>query len=522
MKKNLIILGVLLLLLIVPFTIFLLTDSDPDPPDGTEINITYVANNSAVGHIVGELEQRIYFRETTTTQVEAVVTSFGWRFSHWSDGETDPIRVDMTYRADVTITAYFVHDMLNMPTLSISESKHSIWESYVRTSISLHGLEDDILYNASAQIRVRGANSRSYEKLSYRLRFDDRQTFLETSEDNRGNRHFVLIAVWNDYSLMRTPMGFHIMRELGVPYVTNYTFVEVYFNYVYAGVYLLVEQIRVDEARINIDDSNTGPTNSFVVASQPGRPINQYFAQGGNFGVRGPSGTFGAMRIRSEIHNQQQMDFVRETLTNAWRAIPNRAQAERHFCLDSLVNVYIAAEIMKGFDIAWNNHFWMHFDESTGLVYFTTLWDLKFGGGNHSGYGGFWESYRGLGMIANHGQRIGQYNRWFIELMRQTWFRELVQERFAEIDDVLDSIVPFLRATHAEHRTSFERNFIRWPHNNIGTNSNNTPANIVALRDHYENAIFLINWMENRIEWLRSHIGSRAFINNAGTNNTGQ
>jgi hypothetical protein len=148
------------------------------------------------------------------------------------------------------------------------------------------------------------------------------------------------------------------------------------------------------------------------------------------------------------------------------------------------------------------------------------LWDLKFGGGNHSGHGGFWASYEGLGMIAAQGQ-WGQFNRWFIALMTQPWFRESVQERFAEIDGVLDSVVPFLRAAHDLHRASFERNFVRWPEGNIGTDSNFTPRQVFALRNHEENADYLVSWMENRISWLRAYLGGAEFISHAGTSNPG-
>ena len=417
----------------------------------------------------------------------------------------------------------FEHDGLTMPTLLISTNGRNIGDSYERAEISMNYINPDITRDYQAQIHVRGANSRSYPKLSYKIRLDDRYNLIDITKVSRGNRHYVLIAVWNDYSLMRTPMGFDLMSRLeGIPYVPDYTYVEVYFDDVYAGVYLLVEQIRVDENRVNIDDSKTGDTNSFLVASAPGRELQFTYSpsyDGGYYGVTSDS-TFGNMRVRSKVHNQQQLDFIKDTLNDAWDSIPDRKLAEQRFDTASLVDVYIAAEIMKGLDIAWNNHFWMHYDESTGKVYFTTLWDLKFGGGNHSGHKGFWANYEGLGMIAAQGQ-WGQYNRWFIELMKQIWFRELVQARFAEIDDVLDSIVPFLRATYELHRVSFERNFARWPTGNIGTDSNFTPKQVVALRSHEENADYLIDWMGNRISWLRKYIGGADFISHAGTDNPG-
>ena len=410
----------------------------------------------------------------------------------------------------------------SMPALSISTDRN-IGDNYVRAEMSLSYINPAITRDYRAQIRVRGANSRSYEKRSFKIRLDDSYNLLDIMSRNTGNKHYVLIAMWNDYTLMRNPMGFELMKQLeGIPLSPNYTYVEVYFDGVYEGVYLLVEDIRVDENRVNINDKNPGDTNSFLVSSAPGREIQLNYSPGYNGGYYGARDdkTFGSMRIRSQIHNQQQLDFIQNILNRAWASIPDKTAAEQRFDIASLVDVYIAAEIMKGLDIAWNNHFWMHYDEPTDKVYFTTLWDLKFGGGNHSGHNGFWASWEGLGMIAPQGQ-WGQFNRWFIYLMMQTWFRELVQERFAEIDDVLDSIVPFLRDTYKLHRAGFERNFARWPHGNIGYDSNFTPRQVVALKSHEENADYLVNWMEHRVSWLRAYLGSAEFISHAGTDNPG-
>ena len=505
-----------------PGVIVQIDEGAEEPAKGSAIIISYETDNNRAGTITGESSQRIRYGETVAAEVRAV-PALGWKFLRWSDGSTNPVRAGDSYKIDVTLTAYFAHDKLNMPTLSISTNDRSIGDNYVNTEISVNYIKPDITRDYQAQIRVRGANSRSYPKLSYKIRLDDRHNLLDIMSRSRGNRHYALIAVWNDYSLMRTPMGFELMSQLnGIPFSPDYTYVEVYFNDIYAGVYLLAEDNRVDENRIDINDRNAGDTNSFLVASAPGRELQlTYYSRydGGYYGVRDER-TFGSMRVRSQVYNQQQLNFVQNTLNAAWDSISDKATAERHFDMASLVDVYIAAEIMKGLDIAWNNHFWMHYDESTGKAYFTSLWDLKFGGGNHSGHNGFWASYEGLGMIAAQGQ-WGQFNRWFIALMQQTWFRESVQERFAEIDEVLDSIVPFLRATHELHRVSFERNFVRWPEGNIGTDSNFTPRQVVALRNHAENAEYLVNWMEHRISWLRAYIGSAEFISHAGTTNPG-
>ena len=494
----------------------------PEPAKGSVIAVTYETANKKAGAIEGESNQKIIYGETAAAKISAA-PELGWKFSRWSDGSTAPVREGDSYKTDVTLVAYFVHDTLTMPALSISTGGRDIGDSYVRAEISVDYPDPDITRDYRAQIRVRGANSRSYPKLSYKIRLDDRHYLLDITKKIRGNRHYVLIAVWNDYSLMRTPMGLDLMSRLeGIPFSPHYMYAEVYFDDVYAGVYLLVEDIRVDENRIDIDDTNTGDTNSFLVASAPARDIQlSYFADydGGYYGVRDES-SFGSMRIRSQIYNQQQLDFIQNTLNRAWNSIPDKKTAEQRFDIASLVDVYIAAEIIKGLDIAWNNHFWMHYDESTDKVYFSALWDLKFGGGNHSGHDGFWASFEGLGMIAAQGQ-WGQYNRWFIELMKQVWFRESVQKRFAEIDDVLDSIVPGLRVNYSLHRASFERNFARWPRGNIGTDSNFTPKQVVALRDNEENADYLINWMDQRIAWLRAYIKSADFISHAGTTNPG-
>ncbi|MBQ7010746.1 MAG: CotH kinase family protein [Clostridia bacterium] len=103
----------------------------------------------------------------------------------------------------------------------------------------------------NAEIRCRGNSSytrkemRAKNKYSYKLRLETKADLFGLGE----NRHWYLINNWFDVSALRNKLAYDFSGALGLPYTGN-TWVELYYNGEYRGLYLLTESIRIDEGRV--------------------------------------------------------------------------------------------------------------------------------------------------------------------------------------------------------------------------------------------------------------------------------
>lgn len=116
-------------------------------------------------------------------------------------------------------------------------------------------INDEPDFTTTAQIRVRGHESRHFEKSPYLLKFID-----EKGEDNEisvmgmaAHHEWVLNGPYLDKSLVRNYMWYNISGEL-MEYAPNVRFCEVILDGDYRGLYLMAESItNGEECRLNLN-----------------------------------------------------------------------------------------------------------------------------------------------------------------------------------------------------------------------------------------------------------------------------
>lgn len=103
-----------------------------------------------------------------------------------------------------------------------------------------------------AQLRCRGNSTygktdiKAKNKYSYKLRLDNKANMLGLGE----SRHWYLLANWFDVTHMRNKLAYDLSGKLGLTY-TKSTWVNLYYNGEYRGIYSLVESIRIEDGRID-------------------------------------------------------------------------------------------------------------------------------------------------------------------------------------------------------------------------------------------------------------------------------
>jgi len=100
------------------------------------------------------------------------------------------------------------------------------------------------------QIKGRGNATWASPKKPYNIKFDKKTSVLGMEKAKK----WTLLANYIDPSLLRNPYGWELAKAFGLPYTSDYRYVDVFINGEYLGNYIVCESVEVGENRIDIDD----------------------------------------------------------------------------------------------------------------------------------------------------------------------------------------------------------------------------------------------------------------------------
>ena len=402
---------------------------------------------------------------------------------------------------------------------------------YVDATISTTMCEDEyIITDLEAEVKVRGNYTLEYAKKPIRIKFSKKQNLLGLHEGEK-YKNWVLLADWKDLSMSNNSLAFYLGNAiLGSDgyYCTDFRNVEVYLNGQYWGVYLLVEQQEAKDDRSSVpevEDDYTGNDIGYLFEYDgyytdernmaDGDPTFEMDYRGASFG-----GGIG-YTLKSDIYADSQLQFLKSYMDNAYHIIyqatkgnfyefdenyqvvkSNKNNAKDVIAevvnLDSLVGTYILNELACDPDVGWSS-FYLSLDMSEDgdkKITFEAPWDFDSSFGiRHiaNGTTGFFAQ--------NHG------NPWFSVLAGQSWFFEMVCEKWAEMKEygVLDNAIWLIESQKVVYKDYYTRNYNRWS-DRIRYGNDEVVGELNALKDantaQGHAADYLINWLEKRIAWL--------------------
>ena len=117
------------------------------------------------------------------------------------------------------------------------------------------------LYNGHIGIETRGSSSNMFPQQSYGLetRNPDSSNLNVSLFGWPSDNDFILHAPYTDKSLMRNALTYKLGNELG-RWAPRTQFCEVILNGTYIGVYVLMERIKQNPGRVNINKLNVDDT----------------------------------------------------------------------------------------------------------------------------------------------------------------------------------------------------------------------------------------------------------------------
>jgi spore coat protein CotH len=135
-------------------------------------------------------------------------------------------------------------------------------EEYVNATVQIVGTESlDGLDAVSCQIRGRGNTTWTWPKKPYLVKLDEKQHLFGMHKHKR----WVLLANFMDRTLMRNLVSMKVSSMMSnLAWTPGCQPVELVLNGKHVGSYLLIEQVRVDNHRVNITEmaktDNAGDT----------------------------------------------------------------------------------------------------------------------------------------------------------------------------------------------------------------------------------------------------------------------
>ena len=105
---------------------------------------------------------------------------------------------------------------------------------------------------ALTQLKARGNTTfTNAEKKSYQIKLDGKADLIACGEKVKT---WTLLADYNDATLMRDKMFKDLAKSLGMPYAASSDWVDLYYDGVYRGTYLVSEKNAVNKTGVNITD----------------------------------------------------------------------------------------------------------------------------------------------------------------------------------------------------------------------------------------------------------------------------
>lgn len=369
-----------------------------------------------------------------------------------------------------------LHIVLNDATLDeVHEDKD---EKFKNNSVYLSDPdgEHDLVVEDSVELKGRGNSTwRLYEKKGYQIKFDSKTSVMGMGKAKK----WVLLANASDDSLMRTQLTYQMARQMDMPFVPTFKYVDLWINGEYRGTYILGEKVELGGSRLDLED-DMGALFEHDEAFYMEEDYWFYSDYLGRHFVLKES-----MEEDDEtvIHAvMDEFEAVVNELTKYLYSTPagqvTLEELSAMIDVDSFVQYYLVNEYTQNRESFATSFYWYK-DGTEDVVHLGPIWDFDTCMGND-----------GTRYTENYGDEhiLFQYLLAIPEFYERTQeLKDIYMPLFTEMDDNIADI-------YDEIAASAEMNYLRW---DVLGKAN--PKGGEAFRDTYEEAVEALQaWLEGR------------------------
>ncbi len=357
----------------------------------------------------------------------------------------------------------------------------------------------DATENLDVVTEIRGRGNSTWnnsEKKPYRIKLKKKKQIM----NNPANaKNWNLIANDLDNTLMRNALGFEISKKVGMPFTSSARFVDLVLNNRYVGNYLLTDHIQVHPDRVAVEEQ---PIDAVGLPAITGGYLIEVdgFATSEPFWYRTNAGI--PITIKSpddKVLSTEQYNYIKNFTQRFENALfsPNFTDPVRGYrsLVDeaSLINWYIACELMGNPDSFWSTYIYKYKD--IDKFYFGPLWDFDLAFNNDSRLG---DATRKLMREHAHEPKT-----WITQMWKDDWFKKAVSDRWKQIiaDGTLtSSLLKYIDDTKRLTSASVQRNNTLW-------NKTGYETSVLSLK----------TYVQQRIAFLTESFSLKSTINASRT-----
>lgn len=363
-------------------------------------------------------------------------------------------------------------------------------ENWVAGTIRIDGGNRfDDLETTPLSIRGRGNSTWNWEKKPYALKFGKKTSVLGFPKHKR----WCLIANYMDRTHLRNRIAYHLGANSQLDYTVRNEFVEYYFNDVYQGCYLLTEQIKVDENRVNVSK-----TDGFLLE------FDTYFDEEVRFRTAASNIPVNVKAPDAEDITQTQLAALQEYLNRADAAVqalrsgtPGAAPFD-YLDRTSMIDFWIIFELMANHEMLHPKSVYFHRD-GAGKLIAGPVWDFDFETlPDHRRTG--WICYGAENNPAVSWMQWAGHNWWNVLLQYDASFRADAKRRWQEWKPFLETVPAFIRSEQASIASAVVRDNMRWPEIHAGNENGDLQLSFGQAVDRLESVY------RERLAWLDGEI----------------
>lgn len=328
-----------------------------------------------------------------------------------------------------------------------------------------------ILKTQPMKIRLRGNSTSAPEKKPFKIKFNNKVSIFGLPEA----KDWVLLANYFDKSNLRNYLAYLTANKLeNLDFQPSSIFVDVYLNNEYFGLYLLCEQIEVNEGRVDIENnySSTGISSFLIEADiraqeeHPGMEDLCYIKTNYyTFSFKYPDNDdyLEALEQNNQVYINEYLNnisWLKDFLLTVEEAITSKEYYEfsEYIDVESFVDYYLVQEFFKNVDIGALSQFYV-IDQSQDKVRISCgpVWDFDIAAGVIDKTSEEYTHY------ANTELFVRNFDPFYRQLFENDVFLAQVKYRYKEVRKYFEEALEELNTARDALHLAQTRNIKRWP-----------------------------------------------------------
>ncbi len=377
------------------------------------------------------------------------------------------------------------------------------------------------VYDGHIGIGIRGATSAGYPQRPYSIETRDslgansNLSLLGMPQEN----DWVMLSNWNDRSLVRNALAFHLARAMG-QYAPRAHLCEVLVDSSYKGIYLFGERIKRDSGRVDIarlnPDENSGDdlTGGYILQQNIWDASNSFQSNYSPIDHPGFDVHFLYEYPEPDVITSQQKEYIAAFVDSLETALygpdfADPATGYRRF-LDapSFINYFLVNEVARNAD-GFKKSVFFHKDKNSngGKLKAGPVWDFDWAWKNIWGCsicdqidGSGWTHRVNDCVTDNYGTG------WYIRLQQDpAWVAEVrcVYEEYRGTVLSTDSIHAWIDSVGALVQNAQARHFQKWP---LLGQSGPAPEVLPCANTYSAELDTLKAWISERLAWIDANL----------------